>query len=128
MPCLRWRIVLDSCTFDGVLRLEFQAKLHGRVEECRDRVERNQQALRHAGEGQPDLEGVLTDVQVPELCWRTIVISSGCLSRRRCDNRTPGAVERKGDVEMMVAGQAIAAGLGQNLAHDALSASCTMRS
>jgi hypothetical protein len=28
-------------------------------------------------------------------CWRTIVISSGCLSRRRCDSRTPGAVERK---------------------------------
>jgi len=104
----------------GVLRLELQAELDGRIEEGGDRVIGNQQPLRHAGEGEPDLEGVVADVEVPELVLehdRHLVRMLLAQALRQAHARRGGP---EGDVEMMLAREPVAARLGQDLADDAL--------
>ncbi len=74
-----------------LLHLELEAELDGRVEETRRSRRTARAAARGRPEGQPHLERMLGDAQIPELCWSTIVISSGYCSRRRFEILTPGA-------------------------------------
>src|SRR5579872_647891 len=47
--------------------LELESELHRRIEERRDRIERDRQSLRDAAERQPDRERVVVDRKIPEL-------------------------------------------------------------
>ena len=95
--------------------LELQPELHRRIDEALDRVERHQQPLRHAAERQADLERLVADLQIPEL----VLQDDGHLLRILLaqPRRQPHALGRgvEGDVEMMLARQALLGGVGQHV-------------
>jgi hypothetical protein len=115
----RRRRVIGALLDADVLHFEFQAKLHGRVDETGDGVEGNEQALRHIAERQADLEAALAHRQIPEL----VLENDGHFLRiflahalRQANARRFGP---ECDEEMMVAGEPFARGFTQNFADHA---------
>jgi len=74
-------------------------------------------ALGDAAERQADLKPILGHRQVPELVLKDDRHSSPDTgANSRGDSFTPSACGQKGDEEMMVSGQAVLGGVGQNAA------------
>ena len=108
--------------------LELEAELDGGVEEAGQRVEGHEQPLRHAGEGQPDLEGVLRDAEIPELVLQDDRHVLRVFLAQPLRHAHAREIRAERDVEMMVAGQAVPGGVGETLRTTPLRASCTRRS
>ncbi len=99
--------------------LELQAELHRRIEKAVDRLERNDELFRNAAERQADFKALLGHDEVPEL----VLQDNGHLFRilRAQPLGQPHAVGFgiEGDIEMMLAGQALFGRVGEHGAHHA---------
>ncbi len=90
-------LVLDFLVVVGGLgagQLELQAELDGRIEEAGQRIERHQQRSGMPENDRPTSKVCSVTARSQNWCWRTIVISSGYLSRSRWEMRTPGSSVR----------------------------------
>ena len=83
-------------------------------------VEGDQQPLRDAREGQPDLEGVLGDAEIPELMLEDDGHLLRVLFAQAVRQANAGKIRPERDVEMVFARKPVLAGIDQHLAHDTL--------
>jgi hypothetical protein len=85
---------------------ELQAELHARVEEARDRLERDRDRLRLTGELQDDAEAIGVNFEIPELVLEHDRHLIGITRAQMFRDDYPLTVRAERDVEMMLARQA----------------------
>src|SRR5581483_10016480 len=98
---------------------ELEPELRRRIVERLDRAERHDQALRNVGERELHLEAVVRHLQVPELVLQDDGHLLGILLLEPFGHRDALGARIKGDVQMVLAGQALALHPRQYLTHDA---------
>ena len=97
--------------------LELQAELHRRVEEAVDRLERHRELFRNSAERQADLELVVADFQIPELVLEDDGHLLRILPEQPLGNAHAIGLGGEGDVEMVLARQALFDGVDEHAAH-----------
>ena len=97
-------------------RLELQAELGGRIGEAGDGRQRHHQFLGLAGKRQGDAEGVFVHRQPPELMLQHDGHFLGVTGQDMGGHLYSGETGAEGDVEMVIAQQAVADGDFQGLA------------
>ena len=91
----------------AVADIELQAEAHGRIGEGDHRAIGDAKVLRHIAEGQGHAEILVTDLQIPELVLQHDGHFAGIAFAQVLRNLGLGVVGAEGDIEMVVAGQAV---------------------
>ena len=109
-----------DCPAASVNHLELEAELHRRIEEAGETASNGTTSFSGAlPKERPTSNASSLTERSQNWCCRTMVISSGYFSPRRWESLTPGKPGLERDVEMMLAGQAVARRIRQHASHHA---------
>src|SRR6185437_3846392 len=98
---------------------ELQAELYRGIEEVLDRLEGHHEPFGNSAEGEPDFEAILRHREIPELMLQDDRHLFRILREQPRRDFYAFGVGNEGDEEMMLSGQTMLCGVGQNAAQHA---------